>query len=406
MITTAAIAPLRREARRSRQPVDSVLLASIAALILIGLLVTYTASYGLAQADDGDGTFFLKRQALWTVIGLAAMAVMLVLDYRLWQRYSILIMVGTVIMLVALLAIGADRFGAQRWLVGGGSVQPSELAKLAVIIYVADWLAGKRDDIRDVTLGLIPFAILIGVVCGLITLQPDFSTALLIGLVATVMFFTAGADLVQMLTSGAIATVVLIGVIMRAPYRWERVRVFLDPQADPAGAGYQPLQTLHTIMSGGLTGVGLGQGQQKHILPTPHTDAVFAVLGEELGVLACLLVVALFGIVAWRGLRIAAGTEDPFAALLATGVTCWITLQALLNVAVVTTLVPFTGIPLPFISFGGSSLVMCLAASGLLLNMSQYLNPRRARLYADLDLGRRNRRSRLSRAHRARRLEQ
>jgi cell division protein FtsW len=235
-------------------------------------------------------------------------------------------------------------------------------------------------------------------------LQPDFSTALLIGLVATMMFFTAGADLLQLLTSGAVAGVVLVAVIMRAPYRLDRVRVFLDPELDPVGAGFQPLQTLKSIMAGGLTGVGLGHGQQKHILPTPHTDAVFAVLGEEMGMLGCLLVIALFAIIAWRGLKIAAGAPDHFASLLATGITCWITLQALLNVAVVTAMVPFTGIPLPFLSFGGSSLVMCMAAVGLLLGLSTHADPRRARLYATLDLRRRDGRSRLSRAHRARKL--
>jgi cell division protein FtsW len=164
------------------------------------------------------------------------------------------------------------------------------------------------------------------------------------------------------------------------------------------------IQTLRSIVQGGLTGVGLGQGQQKHILPAPHTDAIFAVLGEELGVLACLLVLGLFAVVAWRGFRVAIGSPDPFAALLAAGVTSWLTLQALINIAVVTAVMPFTGIPLPFVSFGGSSLVACMTAVGLLANLSRRVDPARARVYVGLDLRRRNGRSRLSRAHRARRV--
>ncbi len=402
-MATAALAPVHARSRR-RRSCDTVLLAAVAGLVLFGLLITYTASYSMGDAVYGDGAYFLKRQSIWTALGIAAMVVMYSIDYRLWRRYSIPIIIATLLMLAGLLAVGAERFGGQRWLVGGGSVQPSELAKLAVIIYIADWLAGKRDDIRDVTLGLVPFAILIGIVCGLIMLQPDFSTAILIGSVATVLFFMAGADLLQMLTSGSLASVVLVSVVMRAPYRLERVKVFLDPESDPVGAGFQPLQTLQSIMRGGLTGVGLGQGQQKHILPTPHTDAVFAVVGEELGILGCLTLVALFALLTWRGLRIAAGAPDRFASLLATGITCWITLQALLNVAVVTAMVPFTGIPLPFLSFGGSSLIMCMAGVGLLLNLGTHSDPRRARAYANLDLRRRNGRSRLSRAHRARQL--
>lgn len=402
-MATAALAPVHARSRR-RRATDTVLLASVVGLVLVGLVITYTASFSMGDAVYGDNAYFLKRQSMWTALGLAAMLIMYTIDYRLWRRYSIPIIIATLLMLGGLLAIGAERFGGQRWLIGGGSVQPSELAKLSVIIYIADWLAGKRDDIRDVTLGLVPFAILIGIVCSLIMLQPDFSTAILIGLVATVLFFTAGADLLQMLTAGSLASVVLVTVVMRAPYRMERVRIFLHPESDPVGAGFQPLQTLHSIMRGGLTGVGLGQGQQKHILPTPHTDAVFAVIGEELGILGCLVVVALFAVLAWRGLRIAAGAPDRFATLLATGITCWITLQALLNVAVVTAMVPFTGIPLPFLSFGGSSLIMCMAAIGLLLNLGTHSDPRRAKLYANLDLRRRNGRSRLSRAHRARQL--
>jgi cell division protein FtsW len=400
MAVTAAAPQRRMHAQPWRG--DAALVTIVIGLLLIGLVAAYTSSYGIGDKFFGDSAHFLKRQLLWTVIGLAAAGVTASLDYRVWRRYSVLIMAATLLMLVAILAVGAARFGSQRWVLGSGSIQPSELAKMAVIIYIADWLSSKRDDIRDVSLGLIPFAILMGVVCGLILLQPDFSTAILIGAVAVAMFFTAGADLRQMLISGVVATVVLSGLIARAPYRLERVRSFMHPGADPTGSGYQIMQTLDSIMRGGLTGVGLGGGQQKHILPAAHTDAVFAVLGEELGLLGCLAVLVLFALFAWRGFRIASGAPDRFGSLLAVGITCWIMGQALINIAVVTAFMPFTGIPLPFISFGGSSLVACMAATGLLLSISRRMDPDRMRAYARMDYGRGNRRSRLSRAHRAR----
>jgi cell division protein FtsW len=390
---------------RRFESVDTLLLAAVAGLVLLGLVMTYTASYKLGDAYLGDGAYFFKRQLLWLAVGIVACGIMAAIDYRSWRRFSVLIMAATLLVLLAVLAFGATRFGGQRWVLGGGSIQPSELAKLALVIYVADWLSSKGEDIKDVMLGLIPFAILIGIVSGLVIQQPNFSTALLMALVATAMFFAAGADLTQMLVSGTVAGMVLVGLMLRAPYRLERVRSFLDPAADPTGAGYQVLQTLESIRRGRLVGVGLGAGQQKYLLPAAHTDDVFAVLGEELGLMGCLVVLALFAVVAWRGFRIATGSPDRFASLVAIGITCWLSIQAIVNMGVVTGVLPYTGVPLPFVSYGGSSLVACLAAIGLLANISGRVDPARARVYAHLDLRRGDRRSRLSRAHRARRVE-
>jgi cell division protein FtsW len=389
---------------RPRPGVDRTLAIAIGLLVLLGLIVMYTASYGLGYQAFDDPNHFVKRQMLWLAVGLAAAGFMFMVDYRTWRRYTVLMMAGTVVVLVGILAVGADRFGGQRWILGGGSIQPSELAKLMVVLYVADWLSSKREDVKDLTLGLVPFAILIGFLCGLVILQPNFSTAIILGAMATAMFFTAGADLRQMVISGAIAGVVLVLLILQAPHARQRLNTFFDPMSDPSGAGYHVLQTLDAIKRGGLLGVGLGQGQTKHILPAAHTDAIFAVLGEEVGLLGCLVVVALFMVVAWRGFRIAAGLPDRFASLVATGITCWLVIQALVNIAVVTAFMPFTGVPLPFISFGGSSLVTCLAAAGLLLNISRRVDPARTRLYVPMDLRRGHRRARLSRAHRARRV--
>ena len=387
---------------QTRPHVDGGLLAAAAVLIAVGLLGTYTASYRLGDAFWGEGMFFLKRQLVWVIVGIAAAVVTVGVDYRVWRRYSVPIMAGTLVVLLAMLVVGVTRFGGQRWLTAGGSIQPSELAKLAIIVYVADWLSSKREDIRVVELGLIPFVMLTGFVCGLIVLQNHLSTGVLIALVAVAMFFTAGAEIKQLGWLALLGAFSLAGLIAAMPYRIERVSSFLHPEADAAGAGYQVSQTIAAIVRGGLFGVGLGNGQQKHFIPAPHTDAVFAVLGEELGLIGALLVVGLFALFAWRGFQVAARADDRFASLLALGLTCWIAFQALMNVAVVTALMPFTGVPLPFVSYGGSSLVVTLAATGLLLNLSRQTDPSRTNAHAHLDLRRGNRRSRLSRAYRAR----
>jgi cell division protein FtsW len=401
----AVLPPAIAHRRRTRRRLDPFLIGSVLALSTIGLLATYTASYTVAYQDFGDGTYFLKRQVIWFALGLVAAATTGAVDYRTWRRYSGPLLVMTIVALIALLVFGAARFGSTRW-VGGGSIQPSELAKLVLILFIADWLAAKKDQVRDFTLGLIPFSMITGFVCSLVLLQPGFSTAVLLGLVAAVMFFVAGADPKHMLQAALAAGGVLLLVMLQAPYRVARWQTFLDPEADPTGAGFQILQSLGAIVRGGLFGVGLGQGQNKHLLPAPHTDAVFAVLAEELGLAGCLVIGALFAVVAWRGYRIAAGAPDQFSSLLAVGITSWFVIQACVNVAVVTAVIPFTGIPLPWISFGGSSLVSCMAGMGVLLNVSGHSEVDRARIYTAVDLRGGNRRTRLSRAHRARRVSQ
>lgn len=393
------------EATPQRRPgADRVLLGATLILLLFGLLVTFSASYPVALNYGSERTVYLFRQCLWILAGSGLAFLMAAVDYRTWRHYSVLILAGTLAMLLATLAIGVTRYGGERWLVAGGSFQPSEFAKLAVILYIADWLSSKREDIRDLTLGLLPFALLMGIVCGLVVLQNHLSAAILIGAVATVMFFTAGAHLGQMLGSAAVAGLVVFTLILRSPYRMERVTSYMDPYADPWGSGWQVIRSLESFRQGGYFGVGFGQGQEKFVLPTPHTDAIFAVLGEELGLAGCLFVLALFAVIAWRGFRVAAGMPNRFGSLLAVGLTAWIAGQALLNAAVATNFIPTTGIPLPFISYGGSSLIACLAGMGLLLNLSRRVDPARVRLYGHLDFRRGDRRSRLSRAHRARRL--
>jgi cell division protein FtsW len=380
---------------------DGILVLVVAGLLAVGLLLTFTASYTPGYRVSGDAVHYFKRQVAWILLGLVAAGVVYGVDYRFWRRFSVPIMGATLVGLVLTLKLGHAENGSVRWL-GDGSIQPSELAKLAVVLYMADWMASKREAVRDALYGLVPFSIIIGLVSGLVFLQPNFSTAVLIGAVAVAMFFTAGADMRQMLVAGAFAFAGLALIVLESPYRLRRVLAFLDPGADPQGAGFQVRVAMQAFSAGGLLGVGLGAGQTKLVLPVAWSDAVFSVLGEETGLLGCLVVLVLFAVFAWRGLRVAAGAPDRYGTLLATGITVWILAQTVISVAVVSGFAPPTGIPLPFLSYGGSSMVTCLTAVGLLLNISTHMDDHQARVYANLGLRWRNRRARLSRSRRDR----
>lgn len=349
---------------------DYILLLTVLALVTIGVLIVYSATYTLGYYLHENAHWFVLRQAQWAGLGLLAMLAFWRIPYAAWQRWSVLIMAVTIVLLLVLLLLAKSVFGATRWLVNG-SIQPAEAAKVAIIIYIAHWASSKDERIRKLDAGLIPFAVLIGFVCGLILLQPDFGTAALLALTSVTMFFIAGADLKQLIVTGVIGSATLALVATRASYRLDRIEAFLNPLDTQAGVGYQISQVLLAFAKGGLTGEGLGSSRGNvPYLPAGHTDAIFAILGQELGLIACLLVLGLFLLLAHRGFRIAAAAPDAFGTILASGVTCWLVFQAIVNVAVVTSTLPFTGIPLPFISFGGSALVTALAGVGLLLSVS------------------------------------
>jgi cell division protein FtsW len=351
--------------------VDYVLLLTVAALLLIGLMMVYSATFDWSYAETDSPWSFFMRQVIWVALGLAVMAVLSRIDYIWWRRMAVPIMGIALVLLVLVLAFGSARFGAQRTFLNG-SVQPSEPAKLAVIIYIAAWLSSKGQKLRQMTYGLIPFAVLIGLIAGLIVLQPDFSTAILVVLTAGAMFFIAGADLLQVGLGCGVSGVTFYLLIMNSPHGADRLNRYLETLANSESISYHVEQALVALGSGGLFGRGLGASYQKFgYLPAPHTDSVFAVLGEELGLAGCLVVVALFAMLAQRGFKIAHGARDPFGAVLAAGLTCWLIFQALINVAVMTGTIPFTGIPLPFLSMGGSAMVSSLAAVGLLLSISR-----------------------------------
>jgi len=356
---------------RTRGSPDVGVMLSVAGLIVIGLMMVYSATFDWSFQEYGSSFHIALRQITWTGMGLVVLVAFALVPYEWWREAAVPIMGGTLVLLVLVLLLGDKRFGAQRsfW---NGSIHPGELTKLTMVIYIAAWLSSKGDQIRDISYGLIPFGVLIGVVTGLIVAQPDLGTAVLVALTSLAVFFFAGADIFQLAGGGVVSLLTFLVLVSRFPHASKRVDEWMQVWRDPHMAGHHMQQTLIALGSGGPFGVGLGQGQQKlGYLPTPHTDAIFAVLGEETGLMGCLLVIGLFAFFAYRGFKITMEAQDPFASLLACGVTCWITFQALINLGVVTGLLPFTGMALPFISSGGSGLVTAMAGIGLLLSVSR-----------------------------------
>lgn len=385
--------------------IDYLLMVAVAALLIIGLMMIYSATFALGYQLFQQPTYFFIRQLLWMGIGMLALIFFANVEYHVWQRFAVPLMVINLGLLILVLVIGQVHFGAQRWLFNG-SVQPSELSKLIIMIYIAAWLSSKGEQIRKVTYGLVPFAILMGAIIGLVVLQQDLSTAMLIGVTALAMFFIAGGNLLQMILSGLLGAVTLVALISRSPYRLARIAAFLDPlNGDPMGNGYQIRQILIALGSGGITGLGLGASRQKFgYIPASHTDGIFAILGEELGLIGCLVVMALFAFLAYRGFKIAMAAPDAFGTVLASGITCGLIFQVLVNIGVVTASLPFTGVPLPLISFGGSSLVVSMASIGLLLAISRRTmlpSPEEKEEQREVDgIRRRNRGARVSGASR------
>lgn len=356
---------------------DLAIVALVITLTVIGLVVVYSASFAIALNEFGDANYIIIRQAFGTALGLACMVVLARLDYRILRRWSPLLLLAALVglLLVLLPGFGHHSYGATRWIRLGPlpPIQPSEFAKLAMVVYIAAWLAAKGEQVKQFSLGVVPFVMMVGLVGGLIMLEPDLGTFLIIGLTTGTMFFVAGASISHVLTlalSGVACGALLIAV---EGYRWERLVVFLDPNRDPAGAGFQINQLLIALGSGGIRGLGLGESRQKFFyIPGAHTDGVFAILGEEMGFIGCLVVIGLYAALVARGMRTAIQARDDFGHLLAVGVTCWVAYQAIINIAGISGSLPLTGIPLPFLSYGSSAMVATLAAVGVLLSVSRY----------------------------------
>lgn len=353
---------------------DRLLIIATLGLLTLGVVMVFSASAVYASELYGNAGMFVLRQIVWLILGLGALFVMTQVDYRRLCQPAVVfpVLCVVLVLLVAVFFLDPSR-STHRWIrLGLFSVQPSELAKLALILFLAYFLERRRHAVDDVPGTLLPAGAIAAVLIGLILLQPDLGTAAVVVAIAGGMFFVAGLRwqyLAYLATAGCVAAYFLI---VRAPYRVARIKAFLDPYADPQGSGFQTIQSLLAVGSGGITGVGLMDGKQKlFYLPEAHTDFIFAVVGEELGLLGAAVVVILFGIIAWRGLRIAALAPDGLARLLAVGVTVMVVGQAFINLSVVIGLLPTKGISLPFISYGGSGMLVMLLGMGLLLNISQ-----------------------------------
>ena len=356
-------------------PPDSILFGVVAALVGIGLIMIFSASSATAVRSFHDATYFLKRQLIWLMIGLIAAIATYRLDYRKLAGVANALFMTNIVMLFLVLIphIGAESNGARRWLgFSALSLQPSEFAKITLVIYLASVLAKSGGAVRDLRRGIFPLATLTLIAGALVLMEPDMGTASLLVMTAFAMFYAAGARISHILLLTAAMLPPAAIAVLHSSYKRARVLAFLDPWKDPQNTGFHIVQSLLALGSGGVFGLGLGVSRQKFFwLPEPYTDFIFAILGEELGLIGAVSVVILFVILAYRAIRIAVGAPDRFGFFLAVGCAAMIVIQAFINIGVVTSSWPVTGVPLPFISFGGSSLVVNLVAVALLINIGR-----------------------------------
>ncbi len=353
------------------------LFVTVLLLGCIGVVMVYSASAVVAQAQYHDSAWFLKRQLLYTVLGLVAMSVAWRLHYDKLRALTLPLLGLTLLTLVLVLVphIGREAGGARRWLSFGGPLnfQPAELAKLTMILYLANFLANRGPRVREFGAGLVPPLIVLALFALPVVKQPDLGSALILALITFALLFVGGVNLLHLFLMGAAAVPVVLLTILHAGYRAHRLLAFLDPWKDPQGTGFHIIQSLLALGSGGILGLGLGHSRQKFFyLPERHTDFIFSIIGEELGLLGTAFVILLFLLLAVWGYRIASRAPNRYAALLVSGLTTMLVGQAVLNIGVVSGSLPITGVPLPFISFGGSSLVLSYIAVGIILNVSQY----------------------------------
>jgi cell division protein FtsW len=367
------------------------------ALVAFGLVMVYSASSARALLGSDDPAYYLKRQALYAVVGLVALVLFLRTDYRRLRNVAGPLLLASFILLVAVLAIGTAVNGARRWIpIATLTFQPSELAKLALALWTAGLLARRP---APQTLGDLvrPIGLVVGAACALILVEPDLGSALAIAIMVASILLVAGTPVRTLATGSGIAGTLVLAAIWLEPYRRARIFSFLDPWHDPQGAGFQSVQAMIALGSGGIFGVGLGESVQKiYYLPEASTDMIFAIIGEELGLVGVLAVIGAFALFAYAGLNIALRCHDPFGKRLAAGLTALVCGQAAVNVSAVMGLAPLTGVPLPFVSYGGSSLVVSLASVGILLNIA--VNHGVAAVSEVPDRRRRNSRARPARA--------
>jgi len=355
--------------------VDKWMLLAVVGLLAVGVTMVLSTSYLYSQERFGDGTYFFRKQMIAMGAGAVALIACTMIPSALYRRfaYPLLALSFIILVLVLVPGVGVNRGGARRWIMFPGfAFQPSELAKLALVFYLAHSMAKKEQMIRSFSVGVLPHLMVFGLFAGMLLLEPDFGTALMLSMLLYFMLFIGGARVHHLVGTGLMALPVLIYVFTKADYRIRRLMSFLDPWSDAAGSGFHVIQSLIAFGSGQIWGRGLGESRQKlFYLPEAHTDFVFSVIGEELGLLGALAVLALFGVIITRGLQLTAKIEEPFDQYLAFGLTVLLGLQALIHMGVVMGLMPTKGLVLPFISYGGSAMVINLMEAGILLGLSR-----------------------------------
>ncbi|KKP79929.1 MAG: cell division protein FtsW [Candidatus Moranbacteria bacterium RIFOXYA12_FULL_35_19] len=358
--------------------IDKKLLYTILTLLIFGLVMIASAGISYSRSRFGDPYYFFKHQLFYGAIpGIIVLYITQKINYNFWKKISLPFFILSVVFLILVFVpeFGSKVYGASRWLkLGIFSFQPSEMLKLSIIIYLAAWLESRSEKVKDFYEGLIPFLIIIGLISFLLIKQPDVGTLGVIILISISIFFVSGAKISHMLLMGVSGIAILGMIIKMEAYRMDRFLVFLHPELDPQGIGYQINQALLAIGTGGFFGVGLGHSLQKfNYLPEPVGDSIFAIIAEETGWLGASLLIFIFVYLSIRGLKIAKKAPDNFSKFIAVGIIAWIVFQAFINIAAISGLIPLTGIPLPFISYGGTSLIFLMAGAGIILNISKYV---------------------------------
>ena len=368
----------KKRIRAERNGIDLTFLFLVLILLSIGLIMMFSASYASSYYETGDSFYYIKRQLLFAVVGVVMMLAIANIDYHILHRFAFLIYAGTLFLLVVVLIV-PTREDAKRWInLGFTTFQPSELAKFAIVLIFAHLISVNYERMKNPRYGVWPFLVLLGVVVMLMLLEPHLSGTILIVSIRVVMMFVGGTDLKWFMLGGVLIGVAIVAAVLIpgvVPYAMDRLQYWIDPWSDPQNKGFQTIQSLYAIGSGGLMGVGIGNSRQKHLyLPEPHNDFVFSVVCEELGFIGATLIILLFVLLIWRGYVVAMRCRDRFGSMLAVGLTTQVGVQTVLNIAVVSNTIPNTGISLPFFSYGGTALVMLLCEMGVILSVSRQTN--------------------------------
>lgn len=355
--------------------IDLTLTFTIVILVLLGVMMVFSSSYYFAMAVWDDKFLFLKKELFWVLLGTISLFITMNIDYHFWRKISLPVFIGSIILLLLLFTpLGMEIKGARRWLdIGPTTLMPSEFAKFAIIIFVPDLLVKRRRFLHLFKEGMVPFLVLIALYAGLIILQPNLSTAITVSLLIVAMIFVAGVRKSHLIGIGAIGLAAIALAISTSNYRMRRFTTFLDPFKDVQGDGYQVVQSLYALGTGGTFGSGLGQSiLNKLYIPEPQNDFIFATIGEELGFVGGVFIILVFLTLIYRGVKIAINAPDLYGTLVATGITSLVAIQVMINIAVATSSMPVTGLPLPFISYGGNFLFLLLTLMGILLNISKH----------------------------------